>query len=470
MNKSLIISKLKKYVKSNNLISNQRDLEKFNKDWRGFYNFDSICAVFPETIEEIQNILIYCNKNNIKIVPQAGNTSLTGASVPSQHEYEVILNTNKMNKIIKIDKNNLTLTTETGVSLDVIRDYADKHNLFFPISLSSSGSCLIGGNIATNAGGINALKYGSMRDNLIGIEVILADGSLVNSMSSMKKNNTGYDLINIFCGSEGTLGIITKAILKIYPKPADYFHCFFAFNSIEANISLFQEIRGLFGDKLESAEIIPDIAFELSIKHGFLTHSFFNKKFSNFLLCKFSLFENKETFQKFFLDKITEINNKFEDVIFPQSLQQEKNFWKFRDDLVEAYKLEGKYITNDISIPLNNLVKFIDIATKKINKVASGTRIYSFGHLGDGNIHFNMIEPINYKDNFNDVRSEIYGIVNDLVEGFGGSFSAEHGIGMIKKKSLDKYKSANELDLMKKIKNAIDPNNILNPGKIFDLS
>lgn len=470
MHKSLIVSKLKKYVKSTNLISNQKDLEKFNKDWRGFYNFDSICAVFPETIEEIQNILIFCNKNNIKIVPQAGNTSLTGASVPSQHEYEIILNTNKMNKIIKIDKNNLTLTTEAGVSLDVVRDYADKYNLFFPISLSSSGSCLIGGNIATNAGGINALKYGSMRDNLIGIEAVLADGSLINSMSSMKKNNTGYDLINIFCGSEGTLGIITKAILKIYPKPADYFHCFFAFNSIEASISLFQEIRCLFGDKLESAEIIPDIAFELSIKHGFLTRSFFNKKFSNFLLCKFSLFENKDTFQKFFLNKITKINNKFEDIIFPQSLQQEKNFWKFRDDLVEAYKLEGKYITNDISLPLNSMVKFIDIATKKINKVASGTRIYSFGHLGDGNIHFNMIEPINYNDNFNDVRSEIYEIVNDLVEDFGGSFSAEHGIGMIKKKSLDKYKSANELDLMKKIKHALDPNNILNPGKIFDLS
>jgi FAD/FMN-containing dehydrogenase len=470
MNRSLIITKLKNYVKSKNLISNQRDLKKYNKDWRGFYNFNSICVIFPETTEEIQNILIFCNKNNIKIVPQAGNTSLTGASVPSQDGYEVILNINKMNKIIKVDKNNLTLTTEAGVCLDSVRDYADKKNLYFPISLSSSGSCLIGGNIATNAGGINALKYGSMRDNVIGIEVVLADGSVINSMSSMKKNNTGYDLKNIFCGSEGTLGIITKAILKIYPKPTDYFHCFFAFNSIQENINLFKEIRGFFGNKLESAEIIPDIAIELSIKHGFLTHSFFNKKFSSFLLCKFSLFENKDTFEKFFLDKITKINNKFEDVIFPQSLQQENNFWKFRDDLVEAYKLEGKYITNDISIPLNSLVKFIDIATKKINKVASGTRIYSFGHLGDGNIHFNMIEPINYKNNFNDARSEIYEIVNDLVEDFGGSFSAEHGIGMIKKKSLDKYKSANELDLMKKIKHALDPNNILNPGKIFDLS
>ena len=469
MNRSLIISKLKNYVKSKNFISNQGDLEKYNKDWRGFYNFNSICAIFPETTEEIQNILIFCNKNNIKIVPQAGNTSLTGASVPSQHGHEVILKINKMSKIIEIDKNNLTMTTEAGACLDVVRDYADINNFYFPISLSSSGSCLIGGNIATNAGGINALKYGSMRDNVIGVEVVLADGSLINSMSSMKKNNTGYDLKNIFCGSEGTLGIITKAILKLYPKPTDYFHCFFAFNSIQENINSFQEIKGLFGDKFESAEIIPDIAIDLSIKHGFLERSFFNKKFSSFLLCKFSLFENKDAFEKLFLDKITKINNKFEDLIIPRSLQQENNFWKFRDDLVEAYKLEGKYITNDISIPLNSLVKFIDIATKKINKVASGTRIYSFGHLGDGNIHFNMIEPINYKDNFNDARSEIYEIVNDLVEDFGGSFSAEHGIGLIKKKSLLKYKSFNELNLMKKIKHALDPNNILNPGKIFDL-
>ena len=469
MNRSLIVSKLKNYVKSKNFISNQRDLEKYNKDWRGFYNFNSICAIFPETVEEIQKILIFCNNNNIKIVPQAGNTSLTGASVPSQHDHEVILNINKMNKIIEIDKNNLSVTTEAGVCLDDVKDYADKNNFYFPISLSSSGSCLIGGNIATNAGGINALKYGSMRDNVIGIEVVLADGSLINSMSSMKKNNTGYDLKSIFCGSEGTLGIITKAILRVYPKPTDYFHCFFAFNSIQENINLFQKIRGVFGDKLESAEIIPDIAIELSIKHGFLTRSFFSKKFSSFLLCKFSLFENKETFEKFFLDKITKFNNKFEDVIFSQSLQQENNFWKFRDDLVEAYKLEGKYITNDISLPLNNLLKFIDVATKKINKVVYGTQIYSFGHLGDGNIHFNLIEPVNYEGNFNNARSEIYEIVNDLVEDFGGSFSAEHGIGLIKKKSLLKYKSFNELNLMKKIKHALDPNNILNPGKIFDL-
>jgi len=469
MNRSLIVSKLKKYVKSKNLICNQRDLGKYNKDWRGFYNFNSICAIFPETVSEIQNILIFCNNNNIKIVPQAGNTSLTGASVPSQDDYEVILNINKIGKLIEVDKNNLTLTTEAGACLDDVRDYADKNNLYFPISLSSSGSCLIGGNIATNAGGINALKYGSMQDNVIGIEVVLADGSLINSMSSMKKNNTGYDLKNIFCGSEGTLGIITKAILKVYPKPTNYFHCFFAFSSIQKNINLFKEIRDLFGDKLESAEIIPDIAIELSVKHGFLTRSFFNKKFSSFLLCKFSLFENKDTFEKFFLDKITKINNKFEDVIIPQSLKQENNFWKFRDDLVEAYKLEGKYITNDISIPLNSLLKFIDVATKKINQVASGTRIYSFGHLGDGNIHFNMIEPINYDGNFNDARFEIYEIVNELVEDLGGSFSAEHGIGLIKKKSLYKYKSFNELDLMKKIKYALDPNNILNPGKIFDL-
>jgi len=469
MNKSLIISKLKNYVKSKNLISKQKDLEKYNKDWRGFYNFNSICAIFPEKLEEIKNILIFCNKNNIKIIPQAGNTSLTGASVPSQDNYEVILNINQMSKIIEVDKNNLTLTTEAGVCLDDVRDIADKNNLYFPVSLPSSGSCLIAGNIATNAGGINALKYGSMRDNVIGVEVVLADGSLINLMSSMKKNNTGYDLKNMFCGSEGTLGIITKAILRVYPKPTDYFHCFFAFNSVQENINSFQEIRGLFGDKLESAEIIPDIAIELSIKHGFLTRSFFNKKFSSLLLCKFSLFENKDTFEKFFLDKITKINNKFQDVIFPRSLQQENNFWKFRDDLVEAYKLEGKYITNDISLPLSSLLKFTDLATKKINKVAPGTRIYSFGHLGDGNIHFNMIEPINYDGNFNDARSEIYEIVSDLVEEFGGSFSAEHGIGLIKKKSLHKYKSANELNLMKKIKHTLDPNNILNPGKIFDL-
>ena len=208
----------------------------------------------------------------------------------------------------------------------------------------------------------------------------------------------------------------------------------------------------------------------MCIKHGFLNKHFFLKPYENYLLCKFILFENKEQFQSIFYKKLKEIEKLYKNLIVPQSIQQEKNLWKFRDDLVTAYKMEGKYITNDISLPLNKLEKFIIIISKKINDLIPGTRIYSFGHLGDGNIHFNMIEPLNFSKDFDLYREKIYDLVNSLVIINKGSFSAEHGIGMIKKESLKKYKSKNQIKFMKKIKNSLDPKNILNPGKIFDLN
>ena len=469
MNKDQIIISLQKIIPKKDIISNNEELSKYNKDWRGFYNYKSICIVFPNTKIEISKILKLCFSNNIKVVPQAGNTSLTGASVPSKNNYEILINLKKMNKILSIDKTNLLIEVESGVILDNLKKYVNKNNFYFPLSLSSSGSCLIGGNIATNAGGINALKYGTIRESLQGIEVVLSDGSIIESMSAMKKDNTGYDIKNIFCGSEGTLGIITKALLKIYPKPKDYYHCFFAFKSIDKTINFFQKLRDLFNETLESAEIIPNIAFEMTIKHGFLNKHFFSSAHESYLLCKFSLFEDKEKFQEIFYNKIQKIDKLYKDLIIAQSIQQEINFWKFRDDLVTSYKKEGRYITNDISLPLNKLEQFIKIASKKINNLIPGTRIYPFGHLGDGNIHFNMIEPINFSKNFDSYRNQIYDLVNEIVVENQGSFSGEHGIGMIKKESLQKFKNINQIEFMKNIKRSLDPKNILNPGKIIDL-
>ena len=469
MNKDQIIRSLQKIIPKKDIISNNKELSKYNKDWRGFYNYKSICIVFPNSKIEVSKILKLCFSNNIKVVPQAGNTSLTGASVPSKNNYEILINLKKMNKILSIDKTNLLIEVESGVILDNLKKYVNKNNFYFPLSLSSSGSCLIGGNIATNAGGINALKYGTIRESLQGIEVVLSDGSIIESMSAMKKDNTGYDIKNIFCGSEGTLGIITKALLKIYPKPKDYYHCFFAFKSIDKTINFFQKLRDLFNETLESAEIIPNIAFEMTIKHGFLNKHFFSSAHESYLLCKFSLFEDKEKFQEIFYKKIQKIDKLYKDLIIAQSIQQEINFWKFRDDLVTSYKKEGRYITNDISLPLNKLEQFIKIASKKINNLIPGTRIYPFGHLGDGNIHFNMIEPINFSKNFDSYRNQIYQLVNEIVVENQGSFSAEHGIGMIKKESLQKFKNINQIEFMKNIKRSLDPKNILNPGKIIDL-
>ena len=469
MNKEKIVKNLNKILNNKNIIYDNLELDKYNKDWRGFFNFKCICAIFPETKEEIEKIVLFCNKNDIKIIPQGGNTSLTGSSVPTKDNYEIILNLKKLNRIIKLDKQNELIEVESGVTLDSVKEYADKNNFYFPISLTSSGSCQIGGNIATNAGGINALKYGSMIENVRGISVILADGSNIECMSPMKKNNTGYNIKNLFIGSEGTLGIIYKCLLKIYPKPKDYFHCMIAFNSIPNNINFFIMIRSFFVEQIESAEIIPKIAIDLTIKHGYLKKSFFNNQYESFLLLKFSLYEEKENFEKLFIEKLVTLSHKYEDLIIPKSINQENNLWKFRDDLVESYKLEGKYITNDISLPLDKMSEFIEKTSTEIKKIDSNIRIYPFGHLGDGNIHFNMILPENLNSDFDFLRDRIYKIVNDSVFSFGGSFSAEHGIGIIKKNSFEKYKDNNEIAIMKKIKISLDPKNIMNPGKIFNL-
>ena len=469
MDKKDILKGISNIISKKKIIISEKELSKYNKDWRGFYNFKSICVIFPQSTKEISTILNFCFLNNIKVVPQSGNTSLTGASVPSKNNYEIIIKLNKMNKILSIDKVNMLVKVESGATLDSLKKFVEKNNFYFPLSLSSSGSCLIGGNIATNAGGINALKYGTMRDSIQGLEVILADGTKIENMSSMKKNNTGYDIKNIFCGSEGTLGIITKALIKIYPKPKNYFHCFLGFNSIKQTIEFFKNLKLIFIENLESAEIIPNIAFEMTIKHGLLNKHFFNKPCKSYLLCKFSLFEDKEKFQEIFFKKLQNIKDLYQDIIIPLSIQQEINFWKFRDDLVASYKMEGKYITNDISLPLDKLIIFFNKASHEIEKKIPGTRIYSFGHLGDGNIHFNMIEPKNFQKDFNMYREEIYDLVNKLVFENKGSFSAEHGIGISKKNSLKKFKSSNEIQVMKNIKKSLDIKNILNPGKIFDL-
>mgnify|MGYP001246810055 CR=1 FL=1 len=467
--KNKLFQELILIVGENNILRDPTDLEKYYKDWRGFYKNKCLCVVFPKNTDVLQDIVKYCYKRNIKIVPQGGNTSLTGASVPSYNMKEIIINFSKMNKILEIDKDNLTILVESGLVLDKLKEYLDKEHLYFPIDLSSSGSCMVGGNIATNAGGINALKYGSMKENVIGIEIVTGEGSILTSLSKMKKNNTGYDLKSIICNSEGTLGLISKALLKVYPKPNDSLTFFAAYNDLETCIKSFKQIRKIYFDKLESAELIPNFSFEVCIKNNFLKKHFFQKEFPWYIIYRLNLYENKIHFQNYFEKHYKTISNNMSDILIPNSIAQEKKIWKFRDDLVEAYKIEGKIITNDISIPLNRIEEFFTVAQNYIKKIIPNVQFHPFGHIGDGNIHFNMIIPNNVsKQSYVQRRNTIYNYINNLVEDYEGSFSAEHGIGQIKKSALLKFKSQYEINLMKNLKKVFDPKNIFNPGKIFD--
>ena len=467
MNK--VIEQLTLIVGKKNILTEQKELTKYNKDWRGFYNNMSLCVVFPMNTKILKEITKFCFENNIKIVPQGGNTSLTGASVPTYQNQEIIINFSKMNKILEIDKSNLTVLVEAGLILDNLKENLDKEGLYFPINLSSSGSCMIGGNIATNAGGINALKYGAMKDNLIGIEMITGNGTLLSNLSKMKKNNTGYDLKSIVSSSEGTLGMISKALLKIYPKPTDSFTFFVAYENLNLCIESFKQIRNIYYDKLESAELIPNYSFEVCLKNNFINKHFFKTKNPWYVMYRLNLYENKLNFQNIFENNYSILDKFIKDILIPTSIEQENKIWKFRDDLVEAYKMEGKVVTNDISIPLDKIDIFFKTATNHLNKKSMEINLHPFGHLGDNNIHFNMVLPnIEDLNSYIKIRDEIYLYINDLVQSYGGSFSAEHGIGQIKKDSLLKYKTSTEIEIMKNIKKIFDPKNILNDGKIFD--
>ena len=467
MNK--VFDKLTLIVGEKNILTEQKELTKYSKDWRGFYNNKSLCVVFPINTKTLKEIVIFCFENDIKIVPQGGNTSLTGASVPTYKSQEIIINFSKMNKILEIDKSNLTVLVEAGLILDNLKENLDKEGLYFPINLSSSGSCMIGGNIATNAGGINALKYGTMKDNLIGIEMITGNGTLLSNLSKMKKNNTGYDLKSIVSSSEGTLGMISKALLKIYPKPTDSFTFFVAYENLNLCIESFKQIRNIYYDKLESAELIPNYSFEVCLKNNFINKHFFKTKNPWYVMYRLNLYENKLNFQNIFENNYPVLGKFIKDILIPTSIEQENKIWKFRDDLVEAYKMEGKVVTNDISIPLDKIDIFFKTAASHLNKIPMEIKLHPFGHLGDNNIHFNMVLPnIEDLNSYIKIRDEIYLYINDLVQSYGGSFSAEHGIGQIKKDSLLKYKTSSEIEIMKNIKKIFDPKNILNDGKIFD--
>ena len=468
MDKLNIINSLTDLCGEENIISDSDNLTNYNQDWDNKFFNKAICATLPKNSSQVSRIVNFCNLNKIKIVPQGGNTGLVGGSTPSYIDQEVIVNLKKMDNIYEIDDLNYSIDLGAGVILQNAKDIALKKNLLLPLDIASSGSSQIGGNIATNAGGINVIKYGSMRDQILGLEIVIPNGEIVNINSKMKKNNTGYDLKNLMCGSEGTLGIITRATLKLYPRPENYYSFFLSFDSVSLVLSLYKLLKNQFYDSMESCEFLTEECFKLSIKHKLIEKHFFTKKKNYYLLLRFSSNFKNDQLRDLLVTNISELNNLYTDVIIPQNLSQENKFWKFRESITEAQKREGCVIHNDISLPIDKIEEFINEVTNEIMSVEKNLIIYPFGHLGDTNIHFNIIH---YHKN-NDIEafeSIILDIINSKVHKLGGSISAEHGIGIIKKNMLHKYETTESINMMKSIKRSIDPKNILNHGKVFDL-
>ena len=436
---------------------------------RGLYRGTAALVLRPASTAEVAKVVQLCAAANIPIVPQGGNTGLCGGAVAREEANEVILNLGRMNKVRAVDPVNFTITVEAGCILSDIQDTADAQGCLFPLSLAAEGSCQIGGNLSTNAGGINVLRYGNARDLVLGLEVVLPDGRIWNGLRALGKDNTGYALRHLFVGAEGTLGIITAAVLKLFPRPTETATALCALSSLEDATKLLNRARSLSGDAVTAFELIPRIGLEMCVKHIAGASDPFAAPHAWYVLTEFSTSRPDVSVRGSFE---TLLETAFEegiiaDAVVAESGEQEKSLWRLRESLPEAQKHEGGSIKHDISVPVSRVPAFIAEGMAAIAKHFPGARPVPFGHLGDGNIHFNISQPIGAdKGAYLAHWEEMNRVVHDIVVGMEGSFSAEHGIGLLKVNEMKHYKDPIELDLMLRLKHAFDPQNLMNPGKV----
>ncbi|MGB8339299.1 MAG: FAD-binding oxidoreductase [Burkholderiales bacterium] len=465
-----LLNKIKSIAGEKNLLTTEGDVRPYITDWRGRYTGRAACVVKPANTEEVAAIVKLCAETQTPIVPQGGNTSLCGASVPDESGTAIVLNLSRMHRVREVDADNNTLTVEAGCVLHTIQQAADGADRLFPLSLASEGTCQIGGNIATNAGGTGVLRYGNMRDLVLGLECVLPNGEVWNGLRGLRKDNTGYDLKQLFIGSEGTLGIITAAVLKLYPQPRARATALVALADVNDGLALLNAIKQNFGDRLTGFEIMMRVCLDLVFRHITNTHDPFAQAYPWYALleltdtqCQGDLTEDLQNPLVKFMK-----TRSVQDAVVARSVAQSNQLWHLRENISEAQRLEGISIKHDVSVPVSQVPQFIAEASSALEKHFPGIRIVAFGHMGDGNIHFNCSKP-DAQDNaaFIAQTEHVNRIVHDMVNTLNGSISAEHGIGQLKRDELLRYKSAVEIDLMRMVKKTFDPLNIMNPGKIF---
>jgi D-lactate dehydrogenase (cytochrome) len=400
------------------------------------------------------------------LVPQGGNTGLVGGQTP--HNGEVVVSTRRLDKIRDIDIASNTMTCESGVVLQVAQQRASEVDRLFPLSLGAEGSCTIGGNLSTNAGGTAALAYGVAREMALGLEVVLADGRILNGLSKLKKDNTGYDLRNLFIGAEGTLGIITAATLRLFPKPRAVETAFVGLKSPAEALKLLSIAQNEAAGALTSFELLSDIAVDFSVRHGIDIRDPLGSKHRWYVLMElsFSRDDARGTLESILAQGMEQ--GIVDDAVIAANLSQRAAFWKLRDEMSAAQKPEGGSIKHDISVPVAAVPDFIAQANAAVVKLIPGARPVPFGHLGDGNIHYNVSQPLGANTaDFLKKWHAINASVFDIVRRMGGSISAEHGIGVLKRDELPDVKDKVAIELMRAIKASLDPQGIMNPGKVL---
>jgi D-lactate dehydrogenase (cytochrome) len=466
------LERLRQVVGERGFIADPHAMEPYLLEERGTYHGAARAVLRPAATAEAAEIVKLCAAARIPIFPQGGNTGLSGGAVPWEDGRGIVLSLGRMNKIRHIDPTDYSITVEAGCILAEVQKAAEAVDRLFPLSLGAEGTCQIGGNISTNAGGIAVLRYGNMRSLVLGLEVVLPDGRIWNGLRALRKDNTGYDLKQLFIGGEGTLGIVTAATLRLFPLPKGVETAFLGLARVEDAMELFARARKASGDQLTAFELISRFGIDMALKHVPGVIDPLQQKFPWYVLVEMSSSEAqsgiKETLEQFLADVMEA--GLVKDGVIATSSAQAKDLWRIREGLVEAQKYEGGSIKHDISVPVSKVATFILAANKAIAERLPGIRPNAFGHVGDGNIHYNIHQPAAADTKvFLARREEFNRIVHDIAVGLDGSISAEHGIGRLKVEELARYKPPIEIELMRRVKEALDPAGIMNPGKIIAL-
>jgi FAD/FMN-containing dehydrogenase len=444
--------------------------ERWLTDWRGRYRGDAIAVVFPGTTEEVAEVVRACVAADVAVVPQGGNTGLCGGATPLSGGRSVVVNLSRMNRVRGVDAANNTLVVDAGCTLAAAQQAAEQHDRLFPLSLASEGTCEIGGNLSTNAGGVQVLRYGNMRELVLGVEVVLPDGRVWNGLRALRKDNTGYDLKQLFIGAEGTLGIVTAVVLKLFPKPRARATAAAGSGTSTQAVALLRAVQSRCGDRVTAFEIVGREALQLVLKNIPDARAPFAKVGEWGVLLELSDMISAEG-----LNELLEaaLGDAFEvglarDAVVAQSGAQAEALWALRENISEAQRIEGISIKHDIAVPVSRVPEFLARAGQALTARWPDTRIVAFGHIGDGNLHYNLSKADALENREFIARApEINRVVHDLVDLLGGSISAEHGLGQLKREEITRYRSEVELEMMRALKRTFDPQGRMNPGKVI---
>jgi FAD/FMN-containing dehydrogenase len=464
-----LLERLAGVVGESHVLTAPADLEPYIADWRGRYRGVTPAVVLPASTEEVAAVVRTCAAATTPIVPQGGNTGLCGGAVPHASDTEIVVSLRRMNRVRALDVDNATITVEAGMPLAAVQEAAAAAHLQFPLSLASEGSCTIGGNISTNAGGTAVLRYGNTRELTLGIEAVLANGEVLSALRGLRKDNTGYDLKQLFIGAEGTLGIVTAAVMKLFPAPRTRVTALVALASVTQAVALLHALKDALSDRLVGFELMSAFSLALSRKHrqgspdSMPGHAWY------------ALMQADESAADAPLAALVEsaLANAVEagiaqDAVVAQSNDQAARLWALRENISEAQRREGPNIKHDISLPVSAIPAFMQESDAALVTAFPGSRLVVFGHLGDGNLHYNLSGPEGEDaKHFMDNGERANRIVHDIVAKLGGSFSAEHGVGQLKRGDLLRYKSPVEVAAMRAIKAALDPSGLMNPGKVL---